>query len=215
MSTAAAPNSAPSPSPPPQRHALGMPAGSVRSILAILVVGLFCGVLLVPSGAAEAQPIPPYLLYLVFLIVGHLFAVHAHAPAQHPAPLHLPRGFVRLLIMAAIAGTVGWKIYSDPTGMQERWNATIDVIKEQWYQPLLLLGGFFIGVLLHPLIGRDDPPVAIQDFQAWLALVAIVVLLIAAMVHLIIEPSTSRTVSHQGWETFVAAIIAFYFGARS
>jgi len=199
----------------PQRHALGMPSGSVRSILTILIVALFCGVLLFPSGAAAAQAIPPYLLWLMFLIVGHLFASHRHVLADQPAPLHTPRWFIRIVIIAALAGTVGWKIYSDPVGMQARWNATIELVKIQWFLPLLLLGGFFIGAILHPLIGRDNPPVAVQDFQAWLALIAVVFLLIAAAVHLIIEPSTSGPVSHQNWETFVAAVIAFYFGARS
>jgi hypothetical protein len=200
---------------PPKRHALGMPGGSVRSILALLVVALFCGVLLFPSGAAEPQAMPPYLIYLIFLILGHLFASHAHVAADHPAPLHMPRGLVRLAIIAALAATLWWKIHNDPEDMLARWNATVELIKIQWFLPLLLLGGFFIGAILHPLIGRDNPPVAVQDLQAWLALIAVAALFIAAIVHLIIEPSTSGPVSHPMWETFVAAIIAFYFGARS
>jgi hypothetical protein len=122
---------------------------------------------------------------------------------------------VQLLIIAAVAGPLGWKIYSDPAGMQARWNTTVELIKIQWDLPLLLLGGFFLGAILHPIIGRENPPVAIQDLQAWIALVAVALLFIAAIVHLIIEPSTSGPISHPAWEKFVAAIIAFYFGARS
>ena len=54
-----------------KRHALGMPEGSVRSILAILVVTLVCAVMLVPG---RRELVPPYLLYLMFLILGHFFA---------------------------------------------------------------------------------------------------------------------------------------------
>jgi hypothetical protein len=195
------------------RHPLGMPSGSVRSILTLLVVALFCGVLLVPARAAD--PIPPYLIYLLFLSLGHLFAVHAHAPAQDPAPLHFPRGLLRLLIIAAVAGTLAWKIYSDRAGMLTRWHATMNELGAQWLLPLLLLGGFFVGSLLHPLIGRDNPSVAIQDLQAWLALIAIIGLCIAAVVHIIIEASTPQPVSHSLWESVLAGIVAFYFGARS
>jgi hypothetical protein len=79
----------------------------------------------------------------------------------------------------------------------------------------LLLGGFFVGALLHPLIGRDNPSVAIQDLQAWLALVAVAGLCIAAIIHFVVEASTSRPVSEPGWEMWLAGIVAFYFGARS
>jgi hypothetical protein len=195
------------------RYALGMPSGSVRSILAILVVAMFCALVLFPTRLTD--PFPPYLLYLLFLILGHLFAFHVHAAKHHPAPLHLPRILVRLVIIVALAATLGWKIYSDPTGMRERWDATVDAIKEEWYLPLLLLGGFFVGAILHPIIGRDNPPIAIQDLQAWLALIAIIGLCVLAMVHLIIEKGTTEPILNPMVSCVLATIVAFYFGARS
>ncbi len=197
-----------------RRHALGMREGSVRSILTLLVVALFCGVLWMPAKGAAVQPIPPYLLYLLFLILGHLFAAHSQTAAD-PAPLHLPRALIRLLIIVALAGTVGWLIYSDPERMEARWNASVDLIKVQWFLPLLLLGGFFVGVLLRLLVGHDNLPLPVQDFEAWLALIAVIGLCVAAMLHFVIEPSTTRPISHPTWESVLAAVVAFYFGARS
>ena len=80
--------------------------------------------------------------------------------------------------------------------------------------PILLLGGFFLGVILRMVVGHN-PPVWAQDFEAWVALIAVAGLFIMALVHLVIAPSTSEPPSMAGFEGFLAAIIAFYFGARS
>jgi len=194
-----------------KRHALGMPEGSVRSILAILVVTLVCAVMLVPG---RRELVPPYLLYLMFLILGHFFAALKHRdPGQH-APLYLPRALVKLAIIGALGATIGWKLYHDPEDLRLKWEASLDLVKEQWFMPILLLGGFFLGVILRMVVGHN-PPVWAQDFEAWVALIAVAGLFIMALVHLVIAPSTSEPPSMAGFEGFLAAIIAFYFGARS
>jgi hypothetical protein len=200
---------------PAKRHALGLPAGSIRSILALLVVALVCSVMLLPGRQGDA--IPPYLLYLLFLILGHFFAAMGsrHGQAEHPWPLHLPPGLVRLLIIAALGGTIGWKLYTDPDGLAARWEASIDQIKEQWNLPILLLGGFFVGVILRAIVGRDNPPPMIQDIEAWIALVGVLCLCIAGMIHLVINPSLEQSIHLPSWEGFLAVLVAFYFGARS
>ena len=195
---------------PPKRHALGLPEGSVRSILALLVVGLVCSVLLIPQ-----EPLPPYLLYLLFLILGHYFAAVGNTARDQPGPLHLPGGLVRLVIILALAGSIGWVAYSDPEGLAARWNTSIDLIRAQWFMPVVLLAGFFVGVLLRMIVGRDSPSYFVQDFEAWIALVGVVGLCIAALIHLVITPSTGRAMSMPTWESFLAAVVAFYFGARS
>src|SRR5277367_6699222 len=90
------------------RHALGWPQGSVRAMLAIMVVGLTCALMLIPHHD-KPIPIPAYLLYLLFLILGHYFAARGHSRVQTDAgvrhPLNLPRGCIRLLLLASLTGT--------------------------------------------------------------------------------------------------------------
>jgi len=197
--------------PPVKRHALGMPAGSVRSILALLVVTLVCAVMLMPG---RKELLPPYLLYLMFLILGHFFAALGHHDPEQHAPLYIPRTLVRLAIIGALGATIGWKLYHDPDALREQWKASMDLLKEQWYMPILLLGGFFLGVILRMFVGHNPSPWA-QDFEAWVALLAVLGLFIMAIVHLVITPSTNEPPPMAGFEGFLAAIIAFYFGARS
>jgi hypothetical protein len=204
---------APTPPPAPQRHALGLPEGSIRSILALMVVGLFCGELLISPPTAG---LPPYLIYLLFLIVGHFFAGHgtAHGPADHPSPLYVPRGLVRLLIILALVASISWKANRDPDSLLPKWDATVELMKAQWMMPLLLLGGFFVGVIIRMFVGHNPPPVA-QDFEAWVALLAVICLVIAGFIHLVINPSLAHPISLPNWEGFLGVIVAFYFGARS
>src|SRR5204862_7293650 len=91
-----------------KRHALNLPAGSVRAIHVVGVVGLVCAILYLPKQPA----IPPYLIYLLFLILGHFFASHGGTVATRddpsPSPLYLPGGLVRILTALLLIGCVGW-----------------------------------------------------------------------------------------------------------
>src|ERR1700722_4336186 len=101
---------------PIKRHALGLPAGSVRAAHVLGVVALICAIFLIPARSGVA-PIPPYLVYLLFLILGHYFTAHGTTIATRddtaPSPLYLPGGVVRFLVIIALVGCTGWKLYSD------------------------------------------------------------------------------------------------------
>jgi hypothetical protein len=202
----------------PRRHALGLPAGSVRATHALGVVALICGILLVPH-TTDALHVPPYLIYLLFLILGHFFAAHGVTIAtrddERPSPLYLPGGVVRFLILAMLAGTVGWKLYSDPEGLKAQFVASVDELKNQPEMPLIILGGFLVGVVIRAIVGRNNPPLAWQEFEAWISILALLGLLIAAVVHLVIGTSVQQRLSLPVGEGVLGAVIAFYFGARS
>ena len=112
----------------PRRHALGLPAGSVRALHTLLIVGLFCAMLLVNTKVL--LPIPPYLIYLLFMVLGHYFAHRSGAVAGSGYhPLYLPRGFVRLIVMVALIATVAWCLYNDPEKLQDQFEKSIDQLK--------------------------------------------------------------------------------------
>ncbi len=198
----------------PARHALGLPEGSIRTILAVLVVGLVCSEMLIPSAHGA---IPPYLIYLLFLILGHFFAAMGplHGRSSHPWPLHLPPVLVRLLIIGGLMGTLSWIMYTDPNRLERLWEASVDMIRREWYLPLLLLVGFFVGVVVRVIVGRNNPPIFIQDFEAWVSLIAVVGLCIAGLFNLVINPNLEKPLHLPNAEGFLAVVVVFYFGARS
>jgi hypothetical protein len=207
--------------PAARRHAFNLPAGSIRAAHVLGVVGLVCAIILIPPKDSDhIVAIPPYLIYLTFLLIGHFFAAHGVTIATRadpaPSPLYLPGGVVRILVVLALAGSIGWKLYADPDGLQAQYEASLDEVKRQPYMPLIILCGFIVGVLVHAVMMWESPP-AWKDFEAWVSVLALVGIGIAAIIHLFIQPTTTSEVvrSMPLWESILGGLVAFYFGARS
>jgi hypothetical protein len=200
-----------------KRHALGLPAGSVRATHILCIVGLVCGILLLP--ASKDAHVPPYLIYLLFLGLGHFFAAHGSdigpRSSTGRSPLYLPAGTVRFLVIVMLGGVIGWRLYNDPAALMRSFEESVTEMKEQPMVLLAILGAFFLGVIIRGLIGRDNPPALWQDIEAWLSLVSLLGLIVAAVVHLIIGTSITDHLSLPVGEGFLGAGVAFYFGARS
>src|SRR5207245_7319491 len=92
-----------------RRHALGLPAGSIRALLAFLVLAVLWLLALFANRAEgetyATRPLPlafVYLQYVMILILAHFFAAHGSTIGRHvspSSPLHLPSGTVRFLLL--------------------------------------------------------------------------------------------------------------------
>jgi hypothetical protein len=213
----------PSPAPRYQRHALGLPAGSVRALLALMVLAALW--LLAVYGdwstdekGALSGPVPltfVYLQYVMILILAHFFASHGSTIGRHVSarsPLGLPAGTIRFLLLAGYLGLIVWFLRNRrefealPTG-----NLLL---------PLVLMSGFIVGFIITKLVraaSGGQIPFWFQDVQAWAALIAMLGLTIIIIVYLFIFPSIAQELRFNMTtiETGVAAMVGFYFGARS
>jgi hypothetical protein len=202
---------------PVRRHALGLPAGSIRATHILAIVALIAGILLIPT--THDISVPPYLVYLLFLGLGHFFAAHGSSIGQRAtggrSPLYLPAGTIRFLVIAILVGVIGWRAYQDPAALQRSFELSVDELKRQPEVLIAILSAFLLGVIVRAVVGRDNPPALWQDIEAWLSLVALVGLCVAALVHLVIGVSLAERLSLPMGEGFLGAFIAFYFGARS
>jgi hypothetical protein len=207
-----------SPSARPPRHALGLPAGSVRAMLALCVLGLLA--LIVFTGREDKEGVETLYFYLcgmLFLIVAHYFTARsrmASEPAYTRQPLGLPRGSVRLLLIAGMAAIVAWLWQHDRKVFEQA---------PQSLSPGLLLLipcgfllGWFVSRLVYLAFGKTEP-FWYQDVQAWVAILAVGMLLIDLVFQIFINPSLApelrRNLSFL--EGALTAAISFYFGARS
>ena len=200
--------------------ALLVPTGSVRAALSALLLidsASFCAMLLVP--AKQLLPLPPYLIYLLFMVLGHYFAHRSgDADSSGRHPLYLPRAAAcRFLVTVGLIATISWCVYSDPTKLEQQFDKSLDALKEEPYLPLCILGAFFLGVIVRAVVGRANPPYFLRrhgrpagcrSFRssacAW-----------PASFHLIIVPSLDSTLGNPLFEAILASVIAFYFGERS
>jgi hypothetical protein len=200
-----------------QRHALGLPAGSIRAILALGILGLLW---LFVWQYNEAQK-PPlefiYLEFLMLLILASYFTAHGKTigpQVSTRSPLGLPSGVVRVLLIAGYMGLAGYMWYYNRYEFDQPITAPPIILV-----PLLLLSTFFLGHILTGIVrwlsGAVIPP-WYQDIQAWVAIIALFLMAGLAMFHLFIRPTlTTPYEIPVAVEATLAAIVGFYFGARS
>jgi hypothetical protein len=204
-------------------HALGLPAGSIRALLAVMVFATVWGLLLInPS-----REVPDYLSDLMFVIMGHYFASRKRGTVAEglgeepgPPPLFLPRGSVRLLLVAGSAA-VAVMLY--------RNGALTRVDRNPGVTTLILVGGFLVGFVLNILTAWWRARVKrrhrfVEDVQAMVAMAAGVMLLALVWNRLYpVVPADRADALFGHWahlgrfgpEHILAAGVGFYFGSRS
>src|SRR5262249_22120762 len=131
-----------------------------------------------------------YLQFLMVLILAHYFSAHGSTIAgqvSRRSPLGLPRGSVRLLLLAGYAG-LAYYLYNNKREFD------VQPTTHFVFPLALLLSGFFIG---HYLTGAvrvfsgGRLPYWFQDVQAWVALLATGILGILIIFHFVINPTVS------------------------
>jgi hypothetical protein len=206
-----------------QRHALGLPAGSVRALLAFGVLG-YLWVLVLKPGKEGQGPLADkdaslafiYLQFLMVLILAHFFAAHGNTIGERVSsrsPLGLPRGSVRFLLLG---GYLGLAIYMYLHQLEFQMPDTGKVL----LLLLVLISAFFLGHVLTGLVRwwhRGLLPAWFQDVQAWIALLALLLLGIVVLIRLVINTSLplEDQVNLPTTEAILAGLVGFYFGARS
>jgi hypothetical protein len=211
---------APAPHP---RHALGLPAGSVRALLAFAVLGLLWLIALHPGFGQKSplinEKLPTvfiYLLILMVLILASFFSAHGGTIGTHistRSPLGLPRGSVRFLLLAGYLGLAYYLYRIQPEFAVPQMGSFVLLL-------LILLSAFFIGHVVTGFMRFTHGgvlPAWFQDFEAWLALVAMLALGVILVVQLFINPglNVEKKLDLPHVEAGLAGLVGLYFGARS
>jgi hypothetical protein len=200
-------------------HALGLPPGSIRALLAILIFATTWGLLIL----RPSNEVPDYLRDLLFIIMGHYFAARHRSPVVDeggPPPLFLPRGSVRLIL---VLGTAAVAIVLQRRGQLTTFEQNPGAFT------LVLVGGFLLGVVLNTFYGwwKDrghSSPRIVEDLRAIVSLVAAVALvgLILNRLAPVVPQDQIDALFHRwfhvgrfGPEHILAAFVGFYFGSRS
>jgi hypothetical protein len=209
----------------PRRHAWGLPAGSIRALLALAVLGLLWAVALYhPHGetVSEADKQLPMIMIslqiLMVLILVHFFTAHGKTIGRHisgASPLGMPGGSIRFVLAVGYIGLCGFLFYN---------HADFSLPANTSLYSLLLvlvvtLSGYFAGLLISGFVRMawgDPPPGPYLDLEAWVAMLAMLGLGVIVLLHLV-----NRSVSDQyqiqldTTEAVVSGLIGLYFGARS
>ncbi len=200
-------------------HALGLPSGSIRALLALLIFATTWSLLVL----RPSREVPDYLRDLLFIIMGHYFAARRRSDQGDepgPPPLYLPRGSVRLIL---IAGSAAVALVLFQRGQLTTPRSNPGVVT------LLLVGGFLLGVVLNAVADalRDRgyrPPRIAEDVRALISLAAAAILVVLVLNRLLLFFPQERIdailapwvfIDRYGPEHLLAAVVGFYFGSRS
>jgi hypothetical protein len=193
---------------------LGLPPGSIRGGLCLLIVIQLWLLLLLP----DSYHVPiPVSLYLLMTLVAVFFVSHGKSIALKsdpiPSPFHLPGGTLRLLIFGGSVAVIGFVYVNHPDRLAERlrpdeaqWNVWPGVVSAY-------VLGFFVGYLLRLMPFRNNW--GLQAFQAWLSIIAMALLFIEIIIQAFVNPSLNAKIDLRTWEAIVTGVTTCYFGTRS
>jgi hypothetical protein len=207
---------APDAAPAPYRHPLGLPAGSIRAIMSLMILGLFWLLLVVPQQEGKNPIHVPLAVYCLLALVLHFFGSHGHSipsAAGQPSPLHLPRGSIRFIMVAGSVAIVGYEYWFDAERMLARLTPQADQLTAWPHLLMALGGGFIFGLLLR--LGPWKRLPAYQDILAWISLVAILLLAAYTVFHILISPTMNMPIDPLIFECLMVSVVSLYFGARS
>ncbi|MGL6097537.1 MAG: hypothetical protein ACRC7O_17285 [Fimbriiglobus sp.] len=212
MITAPAPAAFDSVSDP--RHPFGLPMGTVRGVLSLLICGFFWAVMLWPGGTEPPRPLLAHYFMLMLVIL--TFSPYSKGAVADPMSRFLP-WLLRFLVVAGTAGVAVLALarLGDPVALQQR--VTPDPTEVSlWWVPFLLTaaGGFAAGMFLRFVFGPTHP--LFQTLRAWLSVIGMLLLVAELVFWMAIAGAENKPdIFVHTWQGFSLAFVAAYFGTRA
>jgi uncharacterized membrane protein YfcA len=192
------------------RHTYGLPAGTVRGFMSVLICSFFWFILLMPEDRAFTAPLGHFvLLFLVFLA----FASH---PLPGPDESHVLPWLMRVIFVGGSVAVIAFVAVKYPDRLTER--LTPDA-KELPSWPILvgvMAAGFAGGLFVRFILGRTSD--VFQSIRGWLGIVAMLLLVSETVFQFGIRPALTNPPSPEAlkvWEGVIIGFVSAYFGTRA
>lgn len=192
------------------RTPLGLPRGSVRALLTLLIVAV------VISEAVRGRVVPVFWTETLMIALAHYFTsrrfidlspevIHRLETDGHldkeANPLYLPRHSIRAIVVAAF---VGLAVYLYREGR---------LFRQEALSILSIVFAYLVGVMLRPVLNwwaRKGVTPAIRWWDDIKAVAVLLALTITAAAHLIDRPELLPQFARPA----TLGLVLFYFGSR-
>jgi hypothetical protein len=195
------------------RHPYGLPMGTVRGFMSLLICSFFWIFLLLPEGSGQLPHTVPLGHFFLLTLVFMAFASHQHAQAPEGSEF-LP-WVIRILFVAGSVAVVGYTAFAHPERLSERLTPNAADIG-QWPALLgTLAAGFAAGLLSRKLLGRHNE--LFQTLRGWVGVIAMLLLIAETVFQFAIRPTLAEPPSVAAmkvWESIITGFVAAYFGTR-
>ena len=195
---------------PTVRHPFGLPMGTIRGVLALLICGFVWLVLLWPHDGVKLPLAHFFLASLVFLA----FVTH---PGQSQAGGSSVTSWILRLLFAG--GSIGVLVFlglnSDWRRVTDRLVPDVEEFRGWWLAYLAVVFGAFLGgQLLRLVFGNQNP--FFQSVRAWLSVLALLMMLGEFLLFMAFASASSRPEDFlHVWQAVQLGAVSAYFGART
>jgi len=193
------------------RHPFGLPPGSVRGFMSLLICGFFWLVLLWP-GDEIVKPLLGHFFLLALVLMA--FASTPTSAGEGEVAPFLP-WVLRILFVGLSVLVVGFVMVNDPDKLQSRM--TPDQAEfARWWGPFLATtaGGFAAGLFMRFIFGRDNP--VFRTVRSWLSVVGLLMLALEIGLFVMFTNSDDKSGNFlRYWQAFELVFVSAYFGTRA
>jgi hypothetical protein len=197
------------------RHPYGLPMGTVRGFMSVLICSFFWIYLLLPDPKEGDRLMTAPLAH--FFLLTLVFLSFASHPILHDALKQevLP-WLMRVLFVGGSVAVVAYVAYTDPNRLSTRLTPDAGEIG-QW--PVLLAtlsGGFGVGLFLRFVLGRKSE--LFQTIRGWIGVIAMLLLVAETVFQFAVRPALVEPPNPDAmkvWEGVIIASVAAYFGTRA
>ena len=194
----------------PFRYPLGLPSGSVRALLTLIVVGVTC------TDIVKGLSIEAVWAETLMVALAHYFTSRrvvqlppamlskleaAEIIPKEPLPLYLPRGTIRLIILGSFCGVA---VYQFRQGL---------LLQPATFAIFITLLAYFAGTTVRGCLNWWHRGRHVSQSRWWADTKAITVL-VALVVTSLLQIVGSQSHAPLWLENVTMAMVLFYFGSR-
>ena len=193
------------------RQPYGLPAGTVRGFLSLLICAFFWMVLLWPSDAV-AKPLLGHFFMLALVLMAFASSPSAHSGYRDTS---LTPWLMRMLFVGGSIAVVAFTLVKDPAQFSQRMTPDVVEFRDWWGTFLAVTaGGFAFGLFIRFVLGRENP--VFLTLRAWLSVVGMVMLALELGLFVAFMSAESKPDTFMRyWQTIEVAAVAAYFGTRA
>lgn len=192
------------------RHTYGLPAGTVRGFMSVLICSFFWIVLLISD---QTPPFTAPLGHFVLLFL--VFSAFASHPIQHDQSPLLP-WLMRLIFVGGSVAVIAFVAINYPGRLQERLTPSHTELPSWLLLVSTMAIGFAAGLFARFVLGRDSN--LYMTIRGWLGTVAMLLLVAETVFQFVIRPAMGNPPTADAlkiWEAIIIAFVSAYFGTRS
>jgi hypothetical protein len=196
---------------PEVRHPFGLPMGTIRGTLALLICGFVWLVLLWPYDNVKLPLAHFFMGSMVFMaFVSHPALGSGEGRAVGP-------WLLRVAFAVGSLGVVAYAVYHDWEQVTSRLVPNVDEFRQWWLAYLgVTVGGFVVGRVLRLVLGNANP--FFQSVRAWLSVLALLMMSGEFLLFIAFSSTESGFASSQfvhAWQAVQLAAVSAYFATRT